>query len=57
MSSSDEDSDIISDTNQNIKVSKNIGGRPTGPIWNYFTKGDKVGKGRYKATCNLCRAN
>ena len=32
MSSSDEDSIIISDTNQNIEVSKNISSYPTGPV-------------------------
>ncbi|CAG8806689.1 9309_t:CDS:1, partial [Gigaspora rosea] len=36
------------------KGKKNIGGRPYGPVWEYFTKGEKVVKGRYKATCNLC---
>ncbi|CAG8816588.1 30679_t:CDS:2 [Gigaspora margarita] len=52
MSSSDED---ISTSTSNIEKSKkNLGGRPDGPVWNYFTKGEKVGKGRYKATCNFC---
>ncbi|CAG8635539.1 27338_t:CDS:2, partial [Racocetra persica] len=38
-----------------IKSKKNLGGHPEGPVWNYFTKGERVGKGKYKATCNFCR--
>lgn len=26
----------------------------TSQLDDYFTKGEKVGKGRYKATCNFC---
>lgn len=52
MSSSEEDTNISASTTD--KGKKNIGGRPYGPVWEYFTKGKKVGKGRYKATCNLC---
>ncbi|RIB18836.1 hypothetical protein C2G38_2309201 [Gigaspora rosea] len=51
--SSDDDINNTSASNTR-KNKKNIGGRPVGPVWNYFTKGEKVGKGRYKATCNFC---
>ncbi|CAG8848342.1 41431_t:CDS:2, partial [Gigaspora margarita] len=52
MSSSEEDTNISASTTD--KGKKNIGGHPYGPVWEYFTKGEKVGKGRYKAICNLC---
>ncbi|CAG8829805.1 23546_t:CDS:2, partial [Cetraspora pellucida] len=46
--------------NSNISIStidkgkKNIGGHSYSPVWEYFTRGEKVAKGKYKATCNLC---
>ncbi|CAG8661956.1 41537_t:CDS:1 [Gigaspora margarita] len=52
MSSSDEN--ISTSTYIVEKNKKNLGSRPDGPVWNYFTKGERVGKGRYKATCNFC---
>ncbi|CAG8665593.1 19088_t:CDS:2, partial [Racocetra fulgida] len=36
---------------------KKNGGRPEGPVWNYFTKGERVGKEKYKAICNFCEAS
>ncbi|CAG8854540.1 41114_t:CDS:1, partial [Gigaspora margarita] len=53
MSSSEENTSVSTSIIEKSK--KNPGGRPEGPVWNYFTKGEKVGKGRYKATCNFCR--
>ncbi|CAG8529108.1 8222_t:CDS:2 [Cetraspora pellucida] len=52
MSSSEEDTSISASTTD--KGKKNIGGHPYGSVWEYFTKGEKIRKGRYKATCNLC---
>ncbi|CAG8742577.1 4144_t:CDS:2, partial [Gigaspora margarita] len=39
MSSSEEDTNISASTTD--KGKKNIGGRPYGPVWEYFTKGEK----------------
>ncbi|CAG8786753.1 16838_t:CDS:2, partial [Racocetra fulgida] len=30
------------------------GGRPDNPVWGYFTKGARTGKGRYNAIYNFC---
>jgi len=37
-------------------MSKNLGGRPTSKIWEWFIKGDHVpnSKGYYEATCSFC---
>ncbi|CAG8476096.1 24403_t:CDS:2, partial [Gigaspora rosea] len=40
-----------------MKDRNHPGGHPDGPVWNYFTKGEKLGKGRNKATCNFCGAS
>ncbi|RIB01822.1 hypothetical protein C2G38_2150288 [Gigaspora rosea] len=40
MSSSEEDSNISASTTD--KGKKNIGGRPYGPVWEYFTKGAEL---------------
>ncbi|CAG8550608.1 25449_t:CDS:2, partial [Dentiscutata erythropus] len=56
MSSCDENSSTSISTNKDKQIFKNIGGRPEGPVWSYFTKGKKVGKGKYEATCDLCGA-
>src|ERR1044072_149735 len=36
--------------------SKNVGGRPSSKIWEWFVKGDYVpnSKGYYSATCSFC---
>ncbi|CAG8698496.1 7493_t:CDS:1 [Gigaspora margarita] len=52
----------MSSSKENVSISTSIikkdrkhsGGRPDGPVWDYFTKDEKLGKGRYKATCNFC---
>ncbi|CAG8585245.1 14402_t:CDS:1 [Gigaspora margarita] len=55
MSSSEEN--LSTSTSIIEKDKKHPGGYPDGPVWNYFTKGEKLGKGRYKATCNFCRTS
>jgi hypothetical protein len=52
MSSSEEN--ISTSTSIIEKDRKNLGGRSDSLVWNYFTKGEKTGKSRYKATCNFC---
>ncbi|CAG8739770.1 5539_t:CDS:2 [Gigaspora margarita] len=52
MSSSEEN--ISTSTSVIEKDKKHLGGRPGSLVWDYFTKGEKTGKGRYKATCDFC---
>ncbi|CAG8751830.1 15369_t:CDS:2 [Cetraspora pellucida] len=50
MSSSEEDTSISASTTDKDK--KNIDSCPYSPVWEYFTKGEKIRKKRYKATSN-----
>ncbi|RHZ76909.1 hypothetical protein Glove_187g165 [Diversispora epigaea] len=40
--------------NTNLKKRKYSGGRKTGEIWNYFIKGNDLGRGLYEAECKFC---
>lgn len=40
--------------NSTLQKEKNIGGRPLGPVWDHFTRGNEKTKGKYEATCNYC---
>ncbi|CAG8830569.1 2786_t:CDS:1, partial [Cetraspora pellucida] len=39
------------------KNKKKSGGCSEGPVWNYFTKREKIGKGKYQIICNLYDAS
>ena len=41
--------------NQEKEKSKNKGGRPPNSIWDDISRGESVGSGKFKATCNFCK--
>lgn len=45
---------IIPVEQQQIGKEKHVGGRPLGPVWQHFSKKNRVSPGNFKAECKYC---